>query len=311
MFFLKNYNKVRAIDPKMWGFSFSHRQCDWLGLEAKSALESLCATGQFKYVRFSVYWDEESLDNISWQLETARKFNISAIVSVGLKAQRYPEFYPAAGAKEIQKELLKHLESTLLKLRSYTNVYAWQVENEPLDPSGPQGLTVPEELLAEEVLLVNKLKRAGQKISLNVWGNDLRSRDTLSKIQQLDFFPLIDEVGLDIYPRQFAGRFRGPDLTPGKMLNKLEKIHESGKLVNIYELQAEPWENLDYRKMQDQSKLLSSNLEFLKNTISKYTPVADSFILLWGAEYWLWAGILEQVTEILSAGRLPILPGNG
>ncbi len=290
-----------------YGFSLSKNQCEWLGVNWKTILDKL-AGSSFGVVRLGLYWDEiekeaDKYDFSSTEemLKYAIDLGYEVILTVGVKAPRWPEFYFPDHIEQqttqeffTQQHTLKFVTESARHFKSY-KIQSWQVENEPLDPSGPNGGTVDWNLLQREIDAVKTINSTAN-ILVTAWGNDLRRRDTLSKILKLRN---ISEIGFDFYPKQPSPYgLRGPDSSKKDLIKLNEDLKAKGIKPIIAELQAEPWEeDFDYRESPE--KIESISLEQIQKNIADYKDLGFEEIILWGAEYWEWAGILEDVVKVL------------
>lgn len=276
------------------GISFSSHHAQELGLDPVAALEE-CCTWPISSIRLGAYWSqlepqagEYDFSPLTQQLEMCFHHKKQVILTVGAKAPRWPEFYfpphvePDIQDAKTQAALLRFIEATVLATRKFSNILLWQVENEPLDPSGPAELVVPTSFLQQESKLIRHLDPRPQMIT--VWGNNLMQRGNVPQAEQLG-----DVVGIDLYYKQFVSRLFGKNLYRGPLDSDSAILTMSRKLSKplwIAELQAEPWEHdhsgyLSSRPGSMSVKQLQSNWER-----AKQLPVHG--VLFWGAEYWLW-----------------------
>jgi len=276
------------------GTTYSHRQAKWLGLDPLTSLEQLC-TWPLQKIRLAAYWDEIEISPgkynfslLKQQLEMCQRAGKQVVLSVGVKAPRWPEFYfpahvqPDFNSAETTTSLLTFLSATIQALQTFSCITHWQIENEPLDPSGPTNQIIPGEFLEQEVELVRQ--HSNLPLIINLWGNDLSARGNLTQANEI-----ADVVGLDLYPKQFLKQVLGKNLYRGPFdsPSKLQKIiAKNQKPIWIMELQAEPWEKDDqgYRSAQPGSfnlAQLQKNWELAQNLNVEAT-------FFWGAEYWLW-----------------------
>lgn len=263
-------------------------------MDVISSLEKIIDL-DFDIIRLGLYWDEIEqekgvfdFNEIETILEICQKNNQKVILSMGAKAPRWPEFYipkylpQNLENKETQKNLFVFIKKAISQLKKYKIIEYWQVENEPLDEVGDDKLTIPLKFLEEEIELVKKLDN--RKIIINLWGNDLSSRNFLPKIE-----PLTDIIGLDIYYKQFVSHragfnfYRGPN-DSDKKLNKI--ITESKKPIWITELQAEPWEKDEKNYKSTNPKSMS--VKKMKEFYERACKLSVGGVLFWGCEYWLW-----------------------
>ena len=280
------------------GITFSHPHLEYLGLNIDDSLKKALSMN-FSHLRIGAYWTEiekqedkfdfSKLENI---LKKCEKEKQSVVLTIGVKAPRWPEFYwpehiklKNLNNKETQTKIIRFIKKTIQNFKKYKCIKYWQVENEPLDSSGPDNLSIPFEFLEEEVGIVRGMD--DRKIIINLWGNDLLNRGYLKKTEEL-----ADIIGLDFYPKQFIKKIMGKSFYKNyvgihQSKNKLIKdLKESKKPIWITELQAEPWEENEKGYFLKNPKSISPQ-KLVKNIEdAKKIPVEE--IILWGFEYWLW-----------------------
>ncbi|HLG73268.1 MAG TPA: hypothetical protein VK009_22835, partial [Chloroflexota bacterium] len=135
------------------GVNFSHRQAAWLGLDPDETFSLLLNDLRVRYFRLSLYWQEIQPEPTRYDLSQTQRYldwaearGARVLVTVGLKAQRHPEFYPpvwllgegspphggrVADQPRLVAHLLLMLERAVALLADYDVIDAWQVENEP------------------------------------------------------------------------------------------------------------------------------------------------------------------------------------
>jgi hypothetical protein len=289
------------------GTTFSHKQAKWLELDCVSSFKTLL-TMNFGVLRLCCYWDEiekkegiYDFSSIKQLLDICVEKNQKVLLTIGMKAPRWPEFYIPSWVKNREEAyVLSFIQKTVTELSSYSCITHWQVENEPLDQSGPRKRAIKQELLLREVLLVKQLDR--RPILVTFWGNSgIKKKLHNAIIEHTDI------VGLDLYYKQFITKQLGISVYIGPRDSDSQidiYISQATKPIWITELQAEPWEasDLEYKSAQPKSidpQRLRSNFE----RIRQMNPEA---ILLWGSEYWLWKakqgdrGMMEMVRKIVS-----------
>jgi len=281
------------------GITFSHRHLEYLGLNVLDALNQ-ALTLDFSHLRLGCYWSETEPEKnkynfakIDQLLKKCEKANQPVILTVGVKAPRWPEFYWPDYLKnkdtnnlETQARIISFIKKTINQLDHYQCITHWQIENEPLDPSGPDNLTISTEFLNQEIETAKALTT--KQIIINFWGNDLLNRKLFEKISNQKNIT----IGLDLYPKQFVKKIFKQNLYKGylglhqpknKFIKTLNKINQP---IIITELQAEPWEaNEQGYLAQNPQSISPTQLE--KNLRdAQELPVKE--IILWGFEYWLW-----------------------
>lgn len=279
----------------VFGITFSPPHLRYLGISPISALETALIY-RFSHIRLGAYWNEiEKKDGVydytdlHTLLRICEKNHQSVVLTVGVKAPRWPEFYyPAhikakdAENKETQGAIMQFIKRTVGELKHYSCITHWQVENEPLDRSGPDDKKIPEFFLQKEIEMIKNMD--SRPVIVTLWGNDLKKRKTFPIVEKL-----ADIIGIDLYYRQYQGErfgrstYRGPDHAD-EYLSHL--IDSTKKPVWITELQAEPWEKSNEAYLADSP--VSVNASRMEDHIKRARTLSVKEILLWGFEYWLY-----------------------
>ncbi len=293
------YNGVmfKTTNIPLLGVSFSHIYLWQHHIPIEVAFEHYIQLG-FKLIRISLYWSEiekikgvYDFSAIDKLLEKCKQYDRKVILTVGMKAPRWPEYYFPDWILEKQthpipkyitkdnKPLIENLflfiQHAITHLKTNREIIYWQVENEPLDESGPKGLIIDEELLKKEVDFVRNMD--SRPILITVWGNELSKRNNISTI-----LSMADIVGLDFYPKvpvkTWFNRviYKGPSDSNKKLISVIRQIKDAGKKVFISELQAEPWG----QKESCTADQVIQNIKWAKQ-------YETDGILLWGFEYWV------------------------
>lgn len=286
------------MESPLIGASFSHRHLSELGITLADAWHEYKNLG-LKWIRLGCYWDEiektegkYNLSIIKQLLETCAVLKINVVMTIGMKAPRWPEFYipeyiaekSAINTGEITEtapeiiadRLFAYIKHTVRELGGYSRIKYWQVENEPLDQSGPQHIKISSQLLRREVSLVRTIDPE-RPVVINLWGNELTKRNNFPHAVEL-----ADVVGLDLYPRVPRKTFfrekyyRRPDDSDGRISNVMKSIRGSGKSVWITELQSEPWGGKD----SCTASHVIENAKWAKK-------LSADAVFFWGFEYWV------------------------
>ncbi len=295
------------------GVSFSHRHAAWLGLDPYETLRALLAELGVRYLRLSVYWDEIApepsrltFDPVRPWLDLAASYGARVTITLGLKAQRHPEFYPPrwlgetapppgadlARQPRVVTLLLLMLERATAFLADYDVIEAWQVENEPFVPAAGRtvGWRIAPALLAREIDVVREVDPRLRPIVVthaSASALDRRWRDALA---------LADILGQDLYPRvptsrrlpwRYWNRYAWGPLAPN-LRAQARAARRLGRGWWITELQAEPWERGDIRELPSAAIGSISPRQILAN-LDLARRSRPQRILLWGAEWWRFA----------------------
>ncbi len=284
------------------GASFSHIHLKSLNIDPLNAIKEYKSLG-FKWVRLGCYWNEIEKErgifdfsNLDYLVNYCNKKKINTILTVGMKAPRWPEYYiPEWILKYIKLEknqkidlqnkmlfdaTLNFIKETVNHYKKISSIKLWQIENEPLNPSGPLNLSVDFKFLEKEVLLVKKSDK--RKVLNNLWGNVL-----FNGTQAINTLKIADIVGFDIYPKQYSeykgnyiGSFGG--MFPLKIFSS---IIRATRPLFITELQAEPWEPENAYQLENPPSFLPADFGKNLNYVLKLKP---EVVLFWGFEYWLY-----------------------
>ena len=281
-------------------------------MDYRKAFTRLCAW-RFDLVRLSTSWmevDQFGYEHLDWLVAEAGRLGQPLVLTVGMKALGWPEFYPPARFAEepgkLRQALLHHVARTVERYRGYRGLLAWQIENEPFNRSGPLSGTVPLRLVRAEAELARWLDpdrpimvttfarfdtavdRASSRFQGN-WRGRLRlalppEREALAVLRRNDI------LGLDVY-RAIGWRLKDRSGVAQAAPGQLESVARwkrivggQGKRLWISEAQAEPWEP-SRATHGDPVSLAPEDVPDLIERLSSLEPEA---ILLWGSEYWLW-----------------------
>jgi hypothetical protein len=150
------------------GTTYSHKQISWLSLTHEHAFRELLSL-KLDVIRLCCYWSDiekkQGVFDLAFMhemLHQCDRAGQNVVVTIGMKAPRWPEYFIPSWVKSEHTEeiaLFVHpfIQKTIKTLKSYKNILAWQVENEPLDLSGPKEKRITPEVLKTEVTLVKQI----------------------------------------------------------------------------------------------------------------------------------------------------------
>jgi hypothetical protein len=311
--------------PVQVGISFSPARAAYLGLDYKTAFKRLEAL-HFRVIRLSTYWDQvdrEGYDQLDWLMSEARKSHQPVVLTVGMKALGWPEFFippsamPINGLRQGQdvasdstfrEAALSFVTDTVLRYRDNPALIAWQVENEPFNRAGPQRLWIDAEFLRDEITSVRQLDGHHRPLIVNAFSHFNLVFDQASARQGFDFRQWLgfdadsaerdgltvlgkgDVLGLDVYTAigyQFLGRDHMSHADgdwPDRLARVRDLAHKQGKQAWITEAQAEPWESSDINFAEPKS----TSPQAIRGIFENLKDAGFTTVLFWGSEYWLW-----------------------
>lgn len=146
------YTTAPQGNPEL-GANFSCKRAEYLGQDCRAALTEVLDGLGVRLLRLSVYWSDVEQQpgvydwsSIDWQLDAAHQRGARVVVSIGMKAQRYPEYWlptwlrltanipPQALPEDhplVQQYLFPYLTAAARHVGAHPAVEAIQVENEP------------------------------------------------------------------------------------------------------------------------------------------------------------------------------------
>jgi hypothetical protein len=318
------------------GASFSPRRARGRGLDWQAAFRRLLEL-ELSPLRLSTYWDDvdgAGYGELDWQLVEAERAGREVVLTVGMKAQGWPEFAiperlePAArrgacvsaASPDLRQGVLDLVATTVERYRGRRCLAAWQIENEPVNRSGPRHWWIGPDLLGEEVavaraidptrpIVLNAFAAFNARLDvascrhgvLRLLGRDAHRPET----EVAGLLGPGDILGLDLY-RHIGYRLGGGTrLTSSRhWLANASRWHEraarEGKRAWIIEAQAEPWEP----DLRPDELPRSCTPEDVIDTVGALREAGFDTILLWGAEHWLARDAAGDTSWLEAVGRL-------
>ncbi len=305
-------------DSILVGTTFSKQQCLYLGLDWKETYQNILSLN-WDIIRLGAYWDEiETAEGhfdfatLDWEIKQAHKKGIPVVLTVGMKAPRWPEYFiPEWIYKKTKLEYSQDIsENIVLKeytLRFITKVMGHynndiaikyiQVENEALNKFGKKNWQLSKQFLAKEVNLVKSLDTLKRPVILstatypNVFlrflaniftkGNWLNDNLELCNILGINVYPTIGQKTLGI--RHYVKTL--PHHRNQRFNYIFKAAKKKGVGVWVMELQAEPWEPGQLVSTQKHNPP-SISPQAVETYFTELTDSGFRTIFLWGSEYW-------------------------
>ncbi|TME56398.1 MAG: hypothetical protein E6I60_04035 [Chloroflexi bacterium] len=294
------------------GTSFARWRAEGRGLDYRAAFERIVAM-RFEILRLSASWREierYGYEHLDWLLTTAERARQPVLLTVGMKALGWPEFYLPEGLSPsdapVQRRAIMHVREVARRYRDNPALAAWQIENEPFNRSGPNGWWIPRSVVRAEAEAVRSLD-PDRPLVVTTFAHFDAALDRASSRQQsrwkrrlglaipaereaLSVLRHGDILGLDVYPSigwlDQDGRDRLARAAPDQLASVAawQRIaRQQGKRVWVTEAQAEPWEG-----RSTQGDPVSVRPEAIGQLVEGLTGIGVGSMLLWGSEYWLW-----------------------
>jgi len=329
-----------AASPLEIGLTYSHSEATFLDLPWQSTFDAALEVSP-ALVRLGAYWNEIEAERgvydfttLDWLLDRATERNQRVLLTVGMKAPRWPEYYipywlakslvARDGAQvsddpQLRAATLAFVRATVEHVRDRTVIDAWQVENEPLDSSGPHSWHIGSDFLNEEIALVRSLDTRERPIVVTAFIETqplmmlpLPHGQTMARAREA--LATADVLGLDVYPTRIFHIF-GREFTvtwpariwSGILTDLREMASSQGKDAWIVEAQAEPWFSA--------GKLpppvwpgAGVRPASAASVLAPFEAAGFTTVLLWGLEHWESRRALHKdtswwaaVTDIFSA----------
>lgn len=295
---------AKPAEEITWGVNFSQKHAESLGLDWKENYLALLDDLDVRSLKLATYWDllekengQYNFDDLDWQIEKAGDYGAQIFLVIGMKTSRWPECHIPEWAKSLNKKeqqdrILKLLEKIVLRYRSATPVWTWQVENEPFFPFG-ECPRIDKNFLKKEINLVKSLDNQNRPVIITESG-ELPLWITAARYGDIVGVTMYKKVWFSQIKRYITYYF--PPVFYNRKAEIIKKLF--GKKVIGIELQAEPWTpNLIYNSsLTEQFKTM--NLEQFKYNIEFAKKTGLSQHYLWGAEWWYWMKEKQNRPEI-------------
>lgn len=318
-----------------YGINYSCKRAEYFGLECEALFRQILADLGVRLVRLSVYWSDVERDPgvydfsaVDRLLAIAEEYGARVTMSIGMKAQRYPEFWfptwlrlaaklPPDGYPEdhplVEEALFPYLAAAARHVGAHPAVEAIQVENEPFVHfrGHANGWRIRRSFLARELETVHSNDPGAHPIVIShaswwrrdgTWrwiieNADVLAQSVYTKRQRGPW------QWLHIFP--YHTGFYAPDLP-----EQARTAKRNGKQVWIGELQAEPYErpDVDVRRIPTATARSFSVRLFRDNVrLAKRSGAARAY--MWGAEWWAYLRLVRGEPELWDIARATLGTG--
>lgn len=288
--FEKTYSYPSKIN---YGITFSPRYANYLKLDYKKTYIQILDDLKVKNLRIPTYWDileakENQYDftETDFMLNEANKRGARVILVVGARQPRWPECHIPDWARKLslanrQQKILGFVQETVERYKNHSEIWAWQVENEPLLPFFGEGCDKGNEyFLKTEINLVKNLSNKTIIVSdageLGSWIVPMQVSDVFGTTLYRKVYD--KSLGYITYPI-------APYLYNIKSNLVRNIFARNNQKTIIVEFQAEPWfADGSFIPPEQQAKILTK--EDLKNYINFSKKTGFDEIYFWGVEWW-------------------------
>lgn len=285
-------NETKVEKPISYGVTFSRIYAEELSLDWKKTYLAILDDLGTKEARIPAYWNlietkdgEYNFSDLDWQINEAEKRNVKIILAIGRRLPRWPECFVPDWAKDksetAQREkILKMIRLLVLHYKDRKNIWAWQMENEPLLRIFGECPPPDIKFLEKEISLVKSLDSRPIIITesgeLSTWIRGGKRADILG----ISFYSVVWNKHWGYFYHHW------PIIFYNSRVWIVEKILK--KQVFVSELQAEPWGEKPSHLLSLDEQFKSMNIEVFKTALSRVEKTGLSPVYFWGAEWWYW-----------------------
>ena len=281
----------------VFGLTFSPRYAYQMGLDPKLTYLKILDELKVKSIRIPVYWDEIEIfpmqinfSQVDYYISEAAKRNVNIILVLGLKQPRWPECFAPDWIKSLtadnqQSKVLQLVKNEVEHFKTFSNISAWQIENEPFLDFGSCDFIskLPKiDVIKKEVAIVKGVDKRPVLITdsgeLGSWINPIKYSDIFgTTLYRQVWNPLLGAFGYPLPPVFYSLKDKLIRDVTGK----------TGTTI-ISELQAEPW--ITDSKIPSEADLNTQKNIFpaskFKTNIAYAKETGFSEVYLWGVEWW-------------------------
>lgn len=312
--------KILNAGEMVTAVTFSQVQCEYLSENWRDIYLKTLDLG-FDIIRLGAYWSRiearEGLydfQELDWQIEQAERKQTKILLTVGMKAPRWPEYFIPAWLEKrvhlrfgsdpsereyLQKKLFRFIQEVVLRYRGKRVIVAWQIENEPLTRSGPKELRISKEFVRQEMEFVRKLDPQNRPLVVNAMTysngflrflvrlayktNPVFDTMDIAEIPAINVYPV---VGHKLFKRKvcFWSHIESQMRYLNIFLNKAKSL---GKNLWVTELQAEPWEPGELVYLRKEPPQTCQPESFVL-TYRRLSDMGIQTVFFWGVEYWFY-----------------------
>lgn len=294
-----------------WGITFSSIRAEELGFNPQVLLSTMLDDLHPGKVRIPAYWSrlepkqgEFNFTEIETLLGEANKRGTQVVVVLGKKQPRWPEchqpeWFNALDTESQEAALLNMLEKTVMRLKQHQSLVAWQIENEPYFPYGPNCPPIESELYEKEVALVSQLD-----------GHPIIATDSGEKSAWVPAASSgVNTLGVTMYREVYHDKkgkyitYPLPWWTYNVKAGIVRLLTNADDIIGA-ELQAEPWLIISNpNETAPAEQLAHMNVDIFNDNIAYAKKVGLPDNYLWGAEWWYWMQREHGDSSVLNAAK--------
>lgn len=305
--FSKDFSQGRSME---WGVTFSKKYAKALQLNWQKTYFDILYDLGADNIRIPVYWDEVereegvySFEDYDWMISTADLAKVKIVLVLGRRLPRWPECFAPTWTKkmtdqQVQEKVLNLLKVEIEHFKKYDNIWAWQIENEPLLSVFGRCPPPDKKFLRKEIELIKSLDNRPVIITDSGELSSWFSTGKLADILGTTMYRVVwnRHVGYLYYPLPPAYYRYKADL--------IQKLNPKVKKVIVSELQVEPWaEGKTIPELSLERQFHSMSLERMKMNLRFAKATGFDRVYLWGVEWWYWLKTKHNRPEFWQLGK--------
>ncbi|MBI5045725.1 MAG: hypothetical protein HZC14_01825 [Candidatus Niyogibacteria bacterium] len=291
-----------------WGVAFSRPWSESLGLDWRKTYTAILDDLRPKSLRLPVYWPDVEVESgkyiwsdYDWMIYEAERRGTELVLVMGRKVPRWPECHAPEWAKVLdekaqQEKILVLLSEIVKRYKDKTNIYAWQVENEPFLPfgecPGPDVSFLQKEIDLVRSLDVSRPVMVTDSGEFGSWFRAAKRADIFgTTMYRIVWSPWLGYVKYPLPPKFFW------------LKANLVRLFYPHKPIIVSELQAEPWAHKRVYDISWEEQSKSLNLRQFRDNINYARAAGFPKVYLWGAEWWYWLKVKYNHPEFWEEAR--------
>lgn len=293
IWFMYNYNP-QSPSPTQYGVTYSPEYAEKFSLDWKTTYIKVLDDLKVRLIRLPTYWDvgeqfqgEYDFDQTDWLISEGSKRGAKILLVVGYKQPRWPECHAPNWALNLspdqrQEKVLTYTQQIIQRYKDNPNIYAWQVENEPLFGFGDDCDKLTTNFLQTEINLVKSLDSTREVVLTDTgewssWITLMKLSDTLGiSVYYNAYNPILGYVAYPFPASFYRLKYQ--------LVKKFFAPNNQSQIIT--ELQTEPWAQQDLSEAPIDYQTQIFPVSTMEKSVNLAGKVGVNQIYLWGVEWW-------------------------
>jgi hypothetical protein len=305
------YMLGQPLREPTWGLNYSTARAKDLDFDPERLFFTILNDLNPHSIRLPAYW--EDIEPVQGQFDFSRYDRMldetdmrgtDVIIVLGYKQPRWPECHAPNWWKELPKDqqdaaIIEMVHQSIMQLRHHTSITAWQIENEPFFPYGPDCPTVDRGLYKLELAMVRALDKRP------LIGTDSGEKGAWLPIAWTG----VDILGATMYREVYYDKqsryltYPLPAWTYNVKAGLVRLLSRANRTIGV-ELQAEPWfAGKGAQETPLPEQLAHMNPVILQRNINYAAQTGFEENYLWGVEWWYWMEKVHNDSSLIQAAK--------